>query len=321
LNRLLRFLGLLLGVGVLAWLVAHADLDTLIGVFPRIGWGFLLILAVRAATILMNAAAWQCLIPPPDRPPLALLATFRWICEAINATLPSGQIGGDVVRARLLQQRISAPARGAASVAVDFCITLGAEILFTVLGFVLLAWRSAEAQWWPIAASAALLPVLGLFSWELLVGRRLLAALRRGLLRFGRRRLAASVQSLTAALALVAGSRHALALSLTLHAVTFFTHAFETWLTLYLMGAPTDFAAAVMLESLSFAARSAAFLIPSGWGAQEATLVALAGAAGLSPDTALALGLVKRAREFAVGLPGLAAWAIAARRRAARPPG
>ena len=59
-----------------------------------------------------------------------------------------------------------------------------------------------------------------------------------------------------------------------------------------------------MLESISFAARTAAFLIPSGWGAQEATLVALAAVAGLSPDSALALGLVKRAREFAVGLPG-----------------
>ena len=320
-NRALRLLGLLLGVAVLAWLVAHADLDTLIGVFPRIGWGFFAILAVRAATILMNAAAWRCLIPSPGRPPFTMLATFRWICEAINAILPAMQIGGDVARARLLQQRISAPARGAASVAVDFCITFIAEILFTVLGFVLLAWLSAHARWWPVAVSAALLPVFGLFSWELLVRRRLLFTLQRALLRYRRRRLAGWVQSLVAALALVADSRGALALSLTLHLITFFGHAFETWLTLYLMGAPTGFAAAVMLESLSFAARSAAFLIPSGWGAQEATLVALAAAAGLSPDNALALGLVKRAREFAVGLPGLAAWAIAERRGAARQTG
>ncbi|MGE0259164.1 MAG: lysylphosphatidylglycerol synthase domain-containing protein [Alphaproteobacteria bacterium] len=320
-SRVLRFLGLVLGIAVLGWLVAHADLGTLIGVFPHIGWGFIAILAVRVATVLMNTAGWRFLIPSADRPPFAVLATFRWICEAINAILPVGQIGGDVVRARLLQQRSSAPARGAASVAVDFCITLVAEALFTVLGFVLLAWRSAEAGWWPVAASAALLPVLGLFGWELLVHRRLLAALQRGLLRLGRRRLAESVQSLSAALTLVAGSRTGLALALALHTLTFFTHAFETWLTLYLMGAPTGFAGAVMLESLSFAARSAAFLIPSGWGAQEAALVALAAAAGLSPDDALALGLVKRAREFAVGLPGLAAWAIAERRGASAPPG
>ena len=40
-SRALRLLGLLLGSRVLAWLVAHADLAELIGVFPRIGWGFL----------------------------------------------------------------------------------------------------------------------------------------------------------------------------------------------------------------------------------------------------------------------------------------
>ena len=109
-----------------------------------------------------------------------------------------------------------------------------------------------------------------------------------------------------------------MALALALHAATYFGHAVETWLTLYLMGAPVGFAAAVMLESISFAARTAAFLIPSGWGAQEATLVALAAVAGLSPDSALALGLVKRAREFAIGLPGLATWAVVERRAAIR---
>jgi putative membrane protein len=315
-NRALRLVALLLGVALVVWLVAQADIAELLGVFPQIGWGFLAILAVRVATIISNAAAWYCLIPSEDRPSFAVLVPFRWICEAINSLLPAAQIGGDVVRARLLQQRISAPARGAASVAIDFCVGLIAQILFTVLGFVLLARLGAGASWWPIVASAAALPVFMLFSWELLVRRRLLAALEHGLVRLGRRGMAASVQALGAALALVASSRAALALSLTLHLLSFIGHAIETWLTLYLMGVPIGFAAALMLESISFAARSAAFLIPSGWGAQEATLVALAAAAGLSPDAALALGLVKRAREFAIGLPGLAAWGIVERRRA-----
>lgn len=320
-SRALRLLGLLLGVAILAWLVAHADLAELIGVFPRIGWGFLAILGVRAIIVLLNTAAWRCLVPRQDRPNFATLAVLRWITEAINATLPVAQIGGDVVRARLLQQQIATPAHGAASVAVDFSVTIVAEILFTVLGFVLLAWLSAKASWWPIVACAVLLPLFAWFSWELLVGRRLLAALQRRLLRFGRRSLAAWLQSLDAALELIAGRRAAMVVSLALHLLTFSAHAFETWLTLWLMGTPTGFAAAVMLESISFAARSAAFLIPSGWGAQEATLVALAAAAGLSPDNALALGLVKRAREFAVGLPGLGAWALAERRGRAKPTG
>ena len=96
-----------------------------------------------------------------------------------------------------------------------------------------------------------------------------------------------------------------------MHAASWLGHAGEVWLTLWLMGTPIGIAEAVLLESLSLAARSAAFLIPSGWGAQEAALIALAGVTGLPAETALALGLVKRAREFAVGLPGLVAWGIA----------
>jgi putative membrane protein len=238
---------------------------------------------------------------------------LRWIGESINTTLPAAQIGGEVVRARLLQQRMAAPARGAASVAVDFCLSFLAQIVFTLLGFVLLAELSAAASWWPIAVCAALIPVFVVLSWEILVRRRLLAAAERLAARMGQPRIAAALRSLAAALGLVATARDSLALSLIWHLTSWFGHGLELWLTLYLMGVPVSLAEATMLESLSLGARSAAFLIPSGWGAQEAALIGLAGLTGLSTDAALALGLVKRAREFAMGLPGLAAWALAER--------
>jgi len=313
-NLWLRLLGLALGVAIVAWLVAHADMAALFGVFPRIGWGFAAILAARGATIILDCAAWYWILPRADRPAFAAMLKLRWIGEAINTTLPVAQIGGDVVRARLLQRLIVAPARGAASGAVDFCLSLFAQILFTLLGFVLLARLGDSGGWWPAALSAALVPGFALLSWELLVRRRLLLAAERGAARLGQRRLAAALAALGAALGLIATSRAALALALLLHLASFLGHAGELWVTLYLMGASTGAAEAVLLESLSLAARSAAFPIPSGWGAQEAALIALATLTGLPAETALALGLVKRAREFAIGLPGLAAWAIAGRR-------
>jgi putative membrane protein len=319
LNRGVRLLGLALGVAIVVWLVAHADVAALFGVFPRIGWGFAAILAARGATVIVDCAAWYCLLPRDERPSFAAMLPLRWIGEAINTTLPVAQIGGDVVRARLLQQRIVAagsdlPGRGAASVAVDFCLSLFAQILFTLLGFVLLARFGDSAGWWPVVLSAALVPAFAALSWELLVRRRLLSAAERWVRRLGQHRLAAMLAALGTALGLIATSRAALALSLTLHLTSLFGHAGELWLTLYLMGTSTGVAEAVLLESLSLAARSAAFLIPSGWGAQEAALIALATLTGLPAETGLALGLVKRAREFALGVPGLAVWAIAGRR-------
>ena len=309
-NRPLRLLGLAAGIAILAWLVAQTDVAALLGVFPRIGWGFVAILAARAATVAVDAAAWYCLLPRAGRPGFATVLRLRWIAESINTTLPAAQIGGDVVRARLLQRRVAEPARGAASVAIDFGLSLFAQILFTLLGFVLLARLSAAANWWPVVLSAALVPAFAVLSWELLVRRRLLATAARTAERLGQRRLAAALQGLGAALGLLASSRTALAMSLALHVTSFLAHAGELWLTLYLMGVATGPAEATLLESLSLAVRSAAFLIPSGWGAQEASLIALAALTGLSGETALALGLVKRAREFAIGLPGLAAWAL-----------
>jgi putative membrane protein len=290
--------------------VLQSDPAALFGVFPRIGWGFIAIVAARAATVVIDCGAWRCLLPRRDRPSFITMLPLRWIAESINTTLPAAQIGGEVVRARLLQRRLDAPARGAASVAVDFCLSLLAQILFTLLGFVLLA-RISAAGWWPAAIAALSVPLFAIFSWEMLVRRRLLVALERWTAQIGQRRLAAALQRLGAALGLLAESRPALAWSLSLHAASWLGHAGEVWLTLWLMGTPVGLAEAVLLESLSLAARSAAFLIPSGWGAQEAALVALAGVTGLPAETALALGLVKRAREFAVGLPGLVAWGIA----------
>jgi putative membrane protein len=307
--RILRLLGLPLGVAVVVWLVLRSDPAALFGVFPRIGWGFVAIIAARAATVVIDCGAWRCLLPRRGRPSFATMLPLRWIAESINTTLPVAQIGGEIVRARLLQRRLDAPAQGAASVAVDFCLSLLGQILFTLLGFVLLA-RLSAAGWWPAAIAAISLPLFAIFSWEMLVRRRLLAASEGWMARIGQRRLAAALQRLGAALGLLAESRGALARSLSLHVASWLGHAGEVWLTLWLMGAPTGLAEAMLLESLSLAARSAAFLIPSGWGAQEAVLVALAGVTGLPAETALALGLVKRAREFAVGLPGLVAWGI-----------
>jgi putative membrane protein len=314
-SHFLRLLTLLLGLAIVAWLLASADLPSVFAVIGNIGWGFVAILLARAATVAVDCAAWQVLLPPAERPHFVSMLPLRWIGESINTTLPAGQVGGDVIRARLLQQRVAAPARGYASVAVDFCLSLFAQILFTLLGFALLAGSGDGGAWWAVAASAAAVPIFAIASWELLVRRRLLAAIENAAARLGWRRLTAGVQQLRAALALLAESRATLALSLSLHVTSFFMHAAEVWLTLWLMGAATGFGASVLLESLGLAARSAAFIIPSGWGAQEASLVALAATAGLPVETALALGLVKRAREFAVGLPGLVAWALAERRR------
>jgi uncharacterized membrane protein YbhN (UPF0104 family) len=84
---------------------------------------------------------------------------------------------------------------------------------------------------------------------------------------------------------------------------------------LQLMGHPLNFVDCFILESLGQAARSAAFIIPGGLGAQEGAFLLIGGALGVPPEYALALSLVKRASQLLFGLPMLALWPFLERRR------
>jgi uncharacterized membrane protein YbhN (UPF0104 family) len=92
----------------------------------------------------------------------------------------------------------------------------------------------------------------------------------------------------------------------------------ETWLILYAFGHRVSLAEAIMLESLSQAARTAAFVIPGGLGVQDGALLVLCAQLGLGSEIGLALSLAKRCRELALGVPALlAGYVIQARRLSA----
>ena len=99
--------------------------------------------------------------------------------------------------------------------------------------------------------------------------------------------------------------RRVVAASFLLSLVGWVVGTFEVWLALRLIGHPVDWASALMLESLGQAIRGAAFAIPGALGVQEGGYLLLAPLVGLPPEAALALSLIKRARELLLGLPGL----------------
>ena len=70
------------------------------------------------------------------------------------------------------------------------------------------------------------------------------------------------------------------------------------------------FATVLVIESLLYAARSVAFAVPNAVGVQEGAYILLGASFGLTPETALALSLLKRARDLTIGLPALVAWQL-----------
>src|SRR5262249_13432524 len=70
------------------------------------------------------------------------------------------------------------------------------------------------------------------------------------------------------------------------------------------------------IESLVYAIRSAAVFIPNALGVQEGAYVLLGPLFGVATDTALAISVLKRARDIAIGVPVLLIWQAAEGRRA-----
>jgi uncharacterized membrane protein YbhN (UPF0104 family) len=88
------------------------------------------------------------------------------------------------------------------------------------------------------------------------------------------------------------------------------TTAIGAWIALRFMGVEISLWAVLVIESLILALRSAAFLLPGAIGVQEAAYLLLAPLFGLDPASAVALSLLKRGRDLALGIPFLAIWQI-----------
>ena len=259
----------------------------------------------------MAGGGWWLLFPPEQRPSLWLCVGIRFVREGANALLPLAQIGGDFIGARCLALRGVRGTLAAASVIVDVLMQAASQLVFAIIGLILLiAIGGNELMVWPVAVGIALaVPALGGF---LLVqgefGQRLvkkvLAAFAgdRNWLAFG------AVDDLFARLGEFYANRVRLIRSVAWHLAGWFVGAIEVWVVLNFMGYPIDFGDAVIIESLMHAVRGAAFAVPGALGAQEGGLIVLCAIFGVPPEAALALSLVKRIPDLVIGVPGLVAW-------------
>ena len=106
------------------------------------------------------------------------------------------------------------------------------------------------------------------------------------------------------------------AVSSALHLGGWIASAVGTWIAFRLIGAHVDLNAVMAIESLVYATRSAAFIVPNALGVQEAAYAVLAPLFGVGAEFGLAVSLLKRARDIAVGVPILAIWQAVEGRRA-----
>jgi putative membrane protein len=302
--------GLALFIGILI----VRDFSEAAAALASVGWGFLAVSAVYPVTLVPDVLCWRLLLHGPSQPSYATLYWRRWIGDAVNFFLPSAQVGGEFVRARLIALRgVPGPEAGA-SVAADLTIAVATEALFTLPGLLLLVYYGGAGAATVAAATGAL--VLALLAALFYLAQRA-GLFRRGARLVGRlarakdwEALVGGAEALEASLAAIYGRRRLLVAAGSLRLLGWLAGTLEVWLALRFLGQPVGVAKALMLESLGQAIRHAAFFIPGGLGVQEGGFILLGSIVGIGPETGLALSLVKRVRELLTGLPALAAWQI-----------
>ena len=303
-------IGFALGGFAVIALVAFFGAQTIGADVLRAGWAVPLTTALLFLQLWLSAVAWRLSVGS-GRPRLGRWFRIRWIREAVNSMLPVAQLGGNVVGIRLLMHRgVPGPLAGAGTT-LDLTIEATTQLLFTLAGFILLATIGPDDGWMAWVQGGLITGVLGIGGFIIAQRAGLMRLIEgaAGLLqRWFPNLPVQAVRGLHAELMRLQSNHLSIAKAVSLHLLAWLLGTFETWLALYAMGVPVGWEVAFVIESLGQAARSAGFVVPGALGVQEAGFILVCGLFGIHPDNAIALSMVKRARELAVGLPGLVAW-------------
>ncbi len=309
--RSLRRLGGIVGVGIFLWILSQQDLTTLGQMLAHFHWRFGLILLFYGVIFGLDTLGWSFALNGPSRSRVRWddLLRARLVGEAVNYVTPMAWIGGEPIKALLLARRHGVPlADGMASVVVAKTTFTLAMLLFILTGLAVA--MATEPIPPPLAGWVGIIfPVLcGLLALFLTV--QFIRPFSRGLKFFERffpRGWARAGQRLEewdeAITKFYRGSPKALFWSIAFAFLGWMAGVVEVYLILTFLGIPVSWATAWTIESLWVLLRSGAFLIPAGLGANEGFAIVICATLGINAVTALALGLIRRARELTwVGL-------------------
>jgi putative membrane protein len=305
--KLLSVVTALMGLAVIAGLIDFFGPEPVLRSLYAIGWGaFAAVCVIHLALIAVMGMAWRVLLPGTS--PWAAI-WGRLVRESGAELLPLSQVGGYVLGARAANLFGVAAASAAASTIVDVTLEFFAEIVYIAIALLwLVHLRPGAGFGLPATVGVAFAAVLA--ALFLRVQRRGFDRLDRFARMIGAgwaERTADGAAALHNAIHSIYDRRLGLSANSLLHLACWIASGIEVWLALRFAGAPLNFGKVVVLEALVYAARTVAFAVPIGVGAQEGAYVLVGASLGLGPEMALALSFLKRARDMAIGLPTLGA--------------
>jgi putative membrane protein len=300
-----------LGLALTLYLVNYVGLGAVLAAAGTVGWGGFAILCLYAlALLLLLGAAWYVLLPASPPANLRVFIWARMVRDATADLLPFSQLGGMVLGARAaISHGVSRPL-AFASLIVDVTTEMLSQIAYVALGLAILSARAPRNSLVGSLTTVFVVGVVlagaggGLFIALQRHGHRLTERLATRLLP----KAVAATVAVGSALDTIYRSPTRVGLSSALHLAGWVASAIGSWITFRLIGVQIDLAAVMAIESLVYATKSAGFIVPNALGVQEAAYAMLAPLFGVGAEFGLAVSLLKRARDIAVGVPILLIW-------------
>jgi putative membrane protein len=299
-------LGLLL-VGYLIW---HVGFGPIFSAVFRIGWpGFSLLCGLGFILFALLGSAWWVLVKGRTAQGWRTFFWARMVRDSAAETLPFSQIGGFVIGVRAAILDGIPPAVAAASMIADITTEMVAQLVYVCLGIVLLGTTLKTAAgvpstgWMLTGISLAGIAAAAFYALQRYGGGMILF--------FTARFLPQAVEhadAVTSELQAMYRAPGRIAASFLFHLASWIASGASTWFAFRLLGAHIGLSSVIAIDSLVYAIRSVAFAVPNALGVQEAAYAVFAPILGVGPEIGIAISLLKRARDIAIGIPVLLLW-------------
>jgi len=287
------------------------------------GWAILAVIAYHLLVpVFLDALAWWTLFPKIERPQLRSIYWMRWIGESVSTLVPSAAVGGDIVRARLAAIHGSPVTVAAGTVLVDLTLGVFTQAVFTLLGVVLLVQATGQRSLVGPTVMGTLIGVAAVCGFYFVQRLGMFGFLARMIAKIANspewQSLVQSGETLDLTVRTLYARRSAVIGCCAWTILSLILNSGEIWIALRALNLSATIMNAVILQSTVLTVRNVAFAIPSGLGVQEGGYVLIGSLLGIDGTTALALSLIARVRELALGIPGIISWQLIEGRRLLR---
>lgn len=303
----LALIGLLVSLFLIGWFGFGRVLDSI----GRVGWSrFGEYIGWQMVLFVILGMAWAAIMPRryPHEP--WVLIWGRMVRDCSANCLPFSQVGGFVFGARAVTLHGLSWPTATASTVVDVTAEFLAEVAFTAIGLGFLIARAPRSEVVvPLEAGIGLAVAAGFaFIWLQRGAAPLFAKISGRIAGRWFANAQERLQLLQSELTLIYGHTTRLALGFAIHLTGWIGTGVASWIAYRAIGVPIHFDTALAIEALLAAIAALSFLVPVNAGVQEAGYAGLGAIFGIPPELSLAVSLLRRSRDLAIGIPVLLIW-------------